>query len=235
MTLIDQEHVKEFNRLLFIWYERNRRDFSWRQNNNIYSVLTAEILLQKTNAAKVGEVHRELLKLYRTPAYLAAADTDDLIELIRPLGLITKASTLKAASALLLTKSTESITFDDLIKITGVGNYIANATLIHAQSQRLPLIDPNFLRVYERVFGIYSTRSRPRTDSNLWETAKNLLPDESLSHYVYAVLDFGHAICKLTKPLCDSCPMFNQVCSGPNKSDRTKRLRSPQLLDAPVV
>lgn len=229
MTPINPEHVREFNKLLFCWHERNRRDFSWRQNNDIYSVLTAEILLQKTNAAKVGEVHRKLLTLYRTPEDLVAADTDDLIELIRPLGLITKASTLKAAATMLLTKSTESIAFDDLIRITGVGNYIAHATLIHVQGQRLSLIDPNFVRVYERVFGIYSRRSRPRTDSNLWEIAKDLLPGEGLSHYVYAILDFGHAVCKLTKPLCDSCPMFNQVCSGPNRSDRVKSSRSVKL------
>jgi A/G-specific adenine glycosylase len=108
----------------------------------------------------------------------------------------------------------DSITLETLLNIKGIGNYIARSILIHGKNERFSLIDPNFIRIYKRVFNIESEKRRPRDDKNLWKKVEILLPESNFSEYSYAILDFGAVICKLKNPKCSICPMMEIICQG---------------------
>jgi A/G-specific adenine glycosylase len=208
------KNLKKFNRLLFNWHEKNARDYPWRKKKNFYSLLIAEILLQKTNADKVVPSYNEIIKKYSSPQKLSRAKRASLKRIIRPLGLLNKSDVLREMAKEIDNWTDRDVSEENLLKIRGVGSYIARSVLIHHKTERLSLLDPNFIRIYKRVFGLESERSRPRCDKKLWEKANFYMPSKKdVSRYVYAILDFGALVCRAKKPKCYECPMHDIVCS----------------------
>ena len=215
--------VNEFNIRVIEWHSTNSRHFPWRDRSDLYSLLVAELLLQKTNADKVVPAYSEIIKRYPIPEKLSRARTKTLQKIVAPLGLIKRTKTLKSVAEQITNINNANIDLNHLLSIKGVGEYMARSVLIHSKGVRLALLDPNFLRVYGRIFGLSSTHSRPRCDKNLWERAYAFFPIIKVSNYVYAMLDFAALVCRVSKPKCSSCPMFPDVCQGVESTQaRTK-------------
>ena len=212
MNLKDRRRI--FHRRLFNWHKRSYRDFPWRHSDSVYDILVAEILLQKTNANNVVPVYRKLIEQYPNAEALVRAKRSTLVRITRTLGLIKRVDTLKRMAVYLTEEDEGLITLNKLLAIKGVGQYMARATLIHSKSARLPLLDPNFIRIYDRVFLVTSEKSRPREDVVLLTRIGELMPKRNTSRFVYAVLDFGALVCKSRNPLCSECPMYSVVCAG---------------------
>lgn len=195
------------------WHKTNRRHYPWRGQNSLYELLLAEILLQRTNAAKVESVFAEMISTYPKPADLAHANPEKLRHLIAPLGLPTRVKSLISLGKSLETHS-GPWKRKDLMGLKGVGAYISGAVHIHHYGRRTELLDPNIIRIYGRIFGLISTHTRPRNDPAFLELSKTLLPSRNISDYIYALLDFGALVCKAINPICQTCPMFKKVCPG---------------------
>ncbi len=206
--------VAKFNRELFKWQKKNYRNYPWRLKDDIYSILVAEILLQKTNADKVVPVYEQFIKYYPSPEKLKFAKYSKLKKIIMPLGLYYKADILKKISRTIIQWGNTIPSESELLCIKGIGQYIARSILIHVKNERLSLLDPNFIRIYKRVFNLTSSKARPRTDTILWKESIKLLPQKNVSKYVYAILDFGALICTSKKPMCGHCPMHPNICTG---------------------
>jgi len=82
-----QTVIKDFRSDLLSWAYDNLRTFPWRETDDPYEILIAEILLQKTAAEKVDPVYREFLSTYPSLNELAAADREELADIIYSLGL----------------------------------------------------------------------------------------------------------------------------------------------------
>ncbi len=227
--------IKEFNIRLAKWHTKNGRNFPWRARSDLYSLLVAELLLQKTNAEKVVPVYRDIMKRYPLPNKLMRARIKTLQRIVGPLGLIGRVKTLMSVAEQLVILSAVDINLDRLLSIKGIGEYIARSALIHSKGTRLALLDPNFLRVYGRVFGLSSALTRPRCDKNLWEQASKLTAKENVSDYVYAILDFAALVCRASKPECPMCPMFPDICVGldssPVKTKTHQKARSDSFVE----
>ena len=96
---------------------------------------------------------------------------------------------------------------DELLALTGVGQYVANAVLAVAFGQRQPLLDPNVIRVVTRVTGRRSTRSRPREDRELWALLASLVPAKRSADFGLALVDLGSTTCRTRRPRCYNCPL----------------------------
>jgi len=95
-------YAAEFWHHLFHWFAAEGRSFAWRQIDDPFRILIAEILLQKTNAAKVEPVYLKLVRRYPYAQCLAEANLSELEDLLRPLGLRYRAGRLiKCAEAVL--------------------------------------------------------------------------------------------------------------------------------------
>ncbi|MGD8455488.1 MAG: hypothetical protein PVF83_03810 [Anaerolineales bacterium] len=213
---MDRQKISRFNIRLGIWYRKNKRDFPWRRSKQSYNLLIAEILLQKTNADKVVPAYNEIIRRYPNPNSLKKARIGTLEKIIQPLGLINKAYILRDIGKKLSKINENELTLNKLLEIKGIGNYIARSVLIHSKGLKFSLLDPNFIRIYSRVFDLQSDRSRPRNDVSLWLQAEELLPSKNISKYCYSILDFGAIVCTARKTICCECPMFSVVCSGVN-------------------
>ena len=72
---------------------------------------------------------------------------------------------------------------------------------------RRPLLDTNFIRIFDRVFSFKPKTKTPKTDKFLWDVADFLLPDSNYVNYNYGILDIGGIICKVKNPKCNACPI----------------------------
>lgn len=211
----DELKVKRrvFIRRIRKWYKLNRRDFAWRKTENPYFLTIAEVLLQKTNAEKAESAYKVIIKRYKNPARLASANKSELESILQNIGLIGRVDTLISVGRFFSLHKESTVTPSELMEIKGLGKYMSNSVVIHSSGARLPLLDPNIIRIYSRVFDIESKSSRPRCDNKLWESSQALLPRDNISEYFYALLDFGAMICTARNPKCLTCTVGKGICS----------------------
>lgn len=192
-----------------------QRTFSWRETTNPFYILLSEILLQKTNARTVEAVYNILVTLYPTPYNLSSANSTELFSILKPLGLAYRAQRLKALALIIVQKYNGVVPnkLDELLSLPGIGNYAARAVMCFAFGAKYLPWDTNMVRISERVFGLKSTKSRPRTDIKLADYVGTLLlTDGTVKETVWGLLDFAAQICTARKPKCKDCFAIKFCC-----------------------
>jgi A/G-specific adenine glycosylase len=172
-------------------------------------MLVCEMLLRKTRAENVEPRAKILLRRYPTARKLALARLADLENIIRPLGLFRLRSRALRKTAKTIVKEHRGCiprTIDELIQLSHVGRYAANAVVCFAYGQRLPIVDANIVRLFRRQFGIDEPVEIHRADE-IWSFAESFLPRMKFKEYNWALLDLGALICKPRNPLCNLCPV----------------------------
>ena len=216
-------HEIPFQQILIDWFKKNRRDYPWRKDTEPYRVLISEIMLQQTNADRVAQVYPQFLRKFPDVAKLALSKREELKSILKPLGLNYRAARLKNLAEVLLTRFGGNIPpqKEELLTLPTVGEYIANAVLCFAYSNRVPLVDINVVRLYERVFSLRSDKKRAREDPKLWEFAAEMMPVTDFKEYNWALIDFGAKICLSKHPRCDKCTI-RCICNYFSTNNRSK-------------
>ena len=216
--IVNKPKKEEFVKILLAWHAENKRTFSWRETKNPFHIFIAEIMLQKTDVTKVSKVYDKFIKKYPTSQVLASAELDELRKELALLGIHKRAERLKRAAEKIVLEYGGVVPSkkEELLKFPGVGEYIANAVLSFAFNKDVPIVDTNIIRLFERVFGIKSSKSRPRNDRIIWEFASQLVPKGRCKEYNQALLDLAASFCKCKNPHSDICPE-NILCSYAQK------------------
>lgn len=205
LQTMHQEHAdpEAFTIRLLGWFEQHGREFPWRQTDNPYRVLICEVLLRRSRSTTVAKVTDPFFERWPDPRALAQADADEVIEVIRPLGLTSRAGQLIALAQALSNGTAFPSSVDQLVALPGVGRYSAAATLGE------PTVDGTSARVYRRYFGQLDAQEHKTVDDELWELAADVLPaDADVSRVVnWAVLDLAASTCLPAQPRCHLCPL----------------------------
>lgn len=200
---------------LLKWFKKNNRNFlPWRQTKNPYSILVAEMMLQKTTVVQVERVFPNFISKYRTPASLSRAEVDEIKQIITPLGMEHRRAPLfKKLGQSIVAEYQGRIPSDrkGLMALEGVGQYIANAVLCLAFNEDVPMLDTNVIRVLIRFFDLKVQRARARKDKTIWEFLESMIPEGKGRDLNLALLDHGAQVCLPRKPLCERCPV-NSIC-----------------------
>jgi A/G-specific adenine glycosylase len=121
-------------------------------------------------------------------------------------------------------------TYDEIIKLKGVGKYTAAAISSFAFNEKQAVVDGNVYRLLSRYFGIKDPIDSGYGQKLFSELANKLLPVKNDSSYNQAIMEFGALQCKPKVPLCNSCPL-NSKCFGFNKNQidilpvKTKKIK----------
>jgi A/G-specific adenine glycosylase len=139
---------------------------------------------------------------------------------IRPLGLVKRAATLKALAGVVDRAGAVPDTLDGLMELPGVGKYAASATLAVAYGRPAPVVDGVSARVYRRFFGLDGD-GPASSDGSLWETVHRVTPRTHLREWNWAVLDLAASVCLPGVPRCWECPLDDRCAWSRASVDRS--------------
>lgn len=196
-----------FVRELLAWGRRNRRSFPWRAERDPFKVLVAEVLLQRSRGSSVSPVYERLFERWPSASDLGRARVDSIRSVIRPLGLIRRAETLKTIARAVAERGSVPRSLEGLLELPGVGQYAASATAAVAFGKRIATVDGVTARVYRRYFGIEESRQPASTDRDLWALVEDVTPERGVREWNWAVLDLAATVCLPAKPRCAECPL----------------------------
>ena len=182
-----------FRQALLAWFDLQGRSFPWREpGRSSYEILVAEILLQRTTAAKVAQAYNAFLARYPSWSALAHTTSKDLQEYLKPLGLwLQKALVFRSlATAIEERGGFVPATRAELEQLPGIGQYIANAVLLTLYHMPEPLLDVNMARVLERFFGPRKLADI-RYDPFLQTLSRCVVNAERSLQVNWAILDLG--------------------------------------------
>ena len=204
--------VSNFCRDLLRWYQRHRRDLPWRRKLEPYSVLLAEVMLQQTQVKTVVPYYRRFLKRYPTLEDLAESDEDEVLSLWSGLGYYSRARNLRRAAQQIRDchGGVFPRTYEEMIRLPGVGRYTAGAVLSIAYGQPLPILDGNIRRVFARYLkmdGLSAGDDSPPLWDLLARISRFAAARKEVSDLNQALMELGALVCTPRVPNCGRCPL----------------------------
>ncbi|MCD7879516.1 MAG: hypothetical protein LUG16_06245 [Candidatus Gastranaerophilales bacterium] len=193
--------INYFRRKLIDWETKNFADFPWRFCTNKWHSLAVEIMLQRTKAEQVLPVYGDFCSKYQEPKLYYK---DKTANIFNSLGLQQRNKEFKLLAKELTNKQIPE-TKELLLKLPGVGEYVASAYLSLHQNKRSVIIDSNAVRLYGRFWG-FNTDGETRRKKWFIKLSDKLTPERKFYYYNYGLLDLPRSICKI-KPNCNCCPL----------------------------
>ena len=131
------------------WYLKNKRDLPWRKDRNPYHIWISEIMLQQTRVEAVKVYYERFMKELPNIEALASVEEEKLLKLWEGLGYYTRARNLKKAALKIQNEFSGKMpnTYEEIITLSGIGEYTAGAIASIAFNEQVPAIDGNVFRV----------------------------------------------------------------------------------------
>lgn len=189
------------------WYSENGRDLPWRQTNNPYIIWLSEIILQQTRVEQGMPYFYKFVETYPTVKDFAQADEEELLRLWQGLGYYSRVRNMhKAAKAVMAEfDGVFPSKYEDVIKLTGVGEYTAAAISSFSINQKEAVLDGNVFRVLARYFGIDTAINSTVGKKQFLALANQVISEKHPGLYNQAIMDFGATVCKPKAPDCENC------------------------------
>jgi len=205
---VNPELAEFARRVLLEWYESSARKFPWRIDTNPYHMLMAEMMLRRTRANQVVSVYLDFLEKFPNVKSLADASPEEVMQYLYPLGLSWRATNFQVLAKEVMLNHGGEIPEgrEELLELTGVGPYVADAVRCFAFGKNSVLVDTNTVRVAARYLGFeYDQESRRKPA--VIKAVTQLVDLEQPAYSNYALLDFAAIICRAHNPIHDNCPL----------------------------
>ncbi len=176
-------------------------------HKNLYELIIAVVLSAQTTDKSVNRISDKLFEHYSTPYKLAEARQEDVIDIIKTIGMYkTKSKNIIALAKELVSEYDGEVPgdYDELIKLPGVGRKTANVVLSVGFGQQRIAVDTHVFRVTNRI-GLVCEKDVLKTELSLME----VLPENRWSEAHHSLIFHGRNCCSARKPKCDECVIKN--------------------------
>ncbi len=195
--------------LILQWYQINKRDLPWRNISDPYKIWVSEIILQQTRVNQGLDYYYQFIEKFPTVKDLAEAEEKDVLLAWQSLGYYARARNLHKASQQIISTYNGKFpdTYDELLKLKGVGDYTAAAIASFAFNKSHPAIDGNVSRVISRLFGVFEEINTTVGKQKITHISKEIIPKDNPATYNQAMMEMGALVCIPKNPKCDTCPV----------------------------
>ncbi len=186
-----------------------------------YTLLVAVALSAQTTDKKVNQVTPALFAVAPEPAAMAALPEEEILALIRQVGLApTKARNLKRAAAMLVERHGGEVPsdLDSLEALPGVGH--KTAQVVQAQAFGIPAfpVDTHIHRLAGR-WGLSSAKNVVTTERDL----KKLFPEDTWNARHLQIIYFGREHCPARGHDLASCRICGWAATKKRMREEAKR------------
>ncbi len=193
---------------LLNWFYLNQRSMPWREDSSPYRVWISEVMLQQTTVATVTNYFLRFMEKFPNLSDLAQAKEEEVLTLWSGLGYYTRARNILKTAQLLKEEENFPKTYEDLLKLPGVGPYTAGAIASIAFGQAVSLIDTNVDRVLGRYYAL--DRRDEDFEKDLRAKAQQIIEQiktKDIRAWNQAIMELGAIMCGVHKVGCSTCPL----------------------------
>lgn len=204
--------TNQFTTKLLSWnHKHNKRTMPWKGETDPYKIWLSEIILQQTRVEQGLKYYENFLFNFPDINKLATASEADVFKLWEGLGYYSRCRNLIATAKLVAQEGKFPDSYEDILRLKGVGPYTAAAIASFAFNLPHAVVDGNVFRVLSRVFGIKKPIDSTEGKKYFTNLANQLLDKKKPGEYNQAIMDFGATVCKPLVPLCETC-VFKKDC-----------------------
>jgi A/G-specific adenine glycosylase len=182
--------VSDFQELIWKKGRDLYREMPWREDTRPYYVLVSELMLQQTQVDRVIPKFNAFIAAFPSEATLARAGLAEVLILWQGLGYNRRAKYLHDAAKMIINdyNGTFPATYDELLRLPGVGPNTAGAIMTYAYNQPSVFIETNVRTVY---FEHWFAEQDSVSDSELRVVVGETLDREHPREFYWALMDYG--------------------------------------------
>ena len=183
------------------------------EHRDPFELIVAVALSAQTTDVSVNKVTPELFRRYPDAESLAAADPDEVMEIIRTIGLYrNKSKNIVRLAGKLVSDFGGKVPqdFDSLVTLPGVGRKTANVVLAEGFGVPRIAVDTHVFRVANRI-GLTDEKDVDATEEALMKR----IPESSWIRAHHLLIFHGRKCCSARKPSCGNCGL-NELCMHNN-------------------
>ncbi|WP_373465910.1 endonuclease III [Streptomyces sp. V3I8] len=172
---------------------------------NPFQLVVATVLSAQTTDLRVNQTTPALFAKYPTPEDLAAADPEEVEEILRPTGFFrAKTKSVMGLSKVLRDDFGGEVPgrLEDLVKLPGVGRKTAFVVLGNAFGRPGITVDTHFQRLVRRWK--WTAEKEPE---KIEAAVAELFPKSDWTMLSHHVIFHGRRICHARRPACGACPI----------------------------
>jgi len=201
------------------WYRKNKRELPWRDMDDPYRIWVSEIMLQQTRVEAVKPFYARFLEALPTVSHLADVEEDKLLKLWEGLGYYNRVRNMQKAARQIVDLYDGEFPrdYEQIRKLTGIGNYTAGAISSFAFGIAKPAVDGNVLRVISRITGSYEDIMKASTKTKVEEQLEAVIPEDAACDFNQGLIELGAIVCVPNgTPKCEECPLAH-LCEAHQK------------------
>lgn len=207
---IKNNGAKDMFNNLINWSKSEFKHLPWRKNRTLFRTLVSEFMLQQTTVTAVLKHFDRFVELYPDIETLSTATEEEILVSWKGLGYYRRAKNLRKAAIdiNIFFENTIPTLYEELIQISGIGDYTANALLSIGNGKGGYAIDANIERVLSRLFLLEEFKGKDlhhKIKNN--KRIQSYLETNSPRDLNEAIMDLGRIYCKANKIYCEACPM----------------------------
>ena len=173
--------------------------------DDAWKLLVSVRLAAQCTDARVNVVVQDLYAKFPTMEALAAADVNEIEEIVRPCGLgKSKARDISLCMKMLVEEYGGRVPddFDALLKLPGVGRKSANLIMGDVFGKPAIVTDTHCIRLTNRMGLVDGIKEPKKVEMALWK----IIPPEEGSDFCHRLVYHGRDVCTArTRPYCDKC------------------------------
>src|SRR6202042_1872963 len=194
--------ARKINRVLAETYPEAHCELDFQ---DAFQLLVSTVLSAQTTDKRVNMTTPALFAKYPTPEDLAAANPEDVAEILKPTGFFNaKTKAVMGLSAALTERFGGKVpsTLEELVTLPGVGRKTANVVLGNAFGVPGITVDTHFGRLARR-FGWTDATEPDKVEADVG----SLFPRSQWTVLSHRLIWHGRRVCHARRPACGACAL----------------------------
>ncbi len=188
-----------FKKMVLEFYAKEgRHELPWRKKRTPYAIAVSEIMLQQTQVDRVIPFFKKWMREFPSWRALSRAPQSKVLSCWKGLGYNSRALRLHKLAKNLVEhhRGRMPSSYDELLKLPGIGPYTAGAIRAFAFNLYTPIIETNIRRVFIHHF--FANRENV-DDREIMKMMMRFEPVEEPRDWYAALMDYGARLPKIIK------------------------------------
>lgn len=189
--------MESFKRIVWDYYQQNKRDLPWRKTDNPYHILVSEVMLQQTQVSRVLIKYPIFISQFPNFKQLAQASIKDILQAWQGMGYNRRALYLKRVAEIVEEQYKGNLPDNPVIldSFPGIGGATAASIAAFAFNKPTVFIETNIRRVFIHYF--FKDKSEI-DDKQILALVQKTVDTKNPREWYWALMDYGSYLGKIT-------------------------------------